>query len=266
MKRKFLEQKSVLNSKIAVTQPALLTSEPKIRNQNKILGSGILITFEGGDGSGKSTQFNRLSKRLELLGLPILACREPGGTKIGESIRRLVKSEKDIAPLSETFLFEAARAHLIETKVKSSLGKNKIVILDRYIDSTIAYQGYGHRTDIEQIITLNRMASGGIKPDLTILLDIDPKIGLQRIKSAHADNQKTNEEYQNSDDSYEQEKFERMPIEFHERVHAGYHELSRERGRWCVIGAHQAQHRVADAIWKRVRRILLDKGIDVANL
>ena len=255
----------MLNSKIAVTQPALLTSEPKVRNQNWILSSGIFITFEGGDGSGKSTQFSRLSKRLELLGLPVVACREPGGTKIGESIRRLVKSEKDITPLSETFLFEAARAHLVETVVKPSLKKNKIVILDRYIDSTIAYQGYGHGTDVEQIITLNRMASGGIKPDLTILLNIDPKIGLQRIKSARSDNQQPNKEFQNLDDSYEQEKFERMPVEFHRRVQAGYRELSRERGRWCVIGAHQAQHRVADAIWKRVRRVLLDKSVDIAN-
>ena len=141
----------------------------------------MLITFEGIDGSGKTTQSRKLYKFLKEKGYRVRLYREPGGTQAGETIRELV-IRHEICVRTELLLFEASRAELIERKVKPALQSGEVVILDRFIDSTLAYQSYGRGIDIATVRSLNEFASHGIKPELTFLLDIDPELSLRRVK------------------------------------------------------------------------------------
>ena len=142
----------------------------------------MFITLEGPEGSGKSTQIKRLAKRLELMGFPVITTREPGGTPIGDQIRQvLVRMEnKELHPRTEILLFLAARAQLVEQLIKPALQDGKIILCDRYGDSTLAYQGYGHGLDLEKLRQMLDFATDHLKPDLTILLDLDVKLGLMR--------------------------------------------------------------------------------------
>ncbi len=142
---------------------------------------GIFITFEGIDGCGKSTQADRLVKRLRRLGYDPLFVREPGGTAVSEKIRRiLLDGRLQITPLAELLLYEAARAHLVRTVIQPALASGRIVVCDRFFDSTTAYQGYGRRLDLHLINTLNRAAADGVSPDLTFILDVDYRTSLTR--------------------------------------------------------------------------------------
>jgi len=200
----------------------------------------MFITLEGPEGSGKSTQIKRLAKRLELMGFPVITTREPGGTPIGDQIRQvLVRMEnKELHPRTEILLFLAARAQLVEQLIKPALQDGKIILCDRYGDSTLAYQGYGHGLDLEKLRQMLDFATDHLKPDLTILLDLDVKMGLMRKKA---------EDEWNRLDAYE--------VLFHERVREGYLNLAREEPeRWRIVDASQG----IDAVQEDLLRIVLD--------
>ena len=194
----------------------------------------MFITFEGPEGSGKSTQLPELARYLESLNLPVVKTREPGGTEIGDQIREVLVSldNTDLHPRTEILLFLAARAQLVEELIIPSLRQNKIILCDRYGDSTLAYQGYGHGLDLETLRAMLEFATGGLKPDLTILLDIDVLTGLKR--------KKVKEEW-NRLDAFE--------LSFHERVREGYHILAgQEPERWKIVDATQNPEQVQNEI------------------
>jgi len=194
----------------------------------------MFITFEGPEGSGKSTQLPELARYLESLNLPVVKTREPGGTEIGDQIREvLVRMDNtELHPRTEILLFLAARAQLVEELIIPSLRQYKIILCDRYGDSTLAYQGYGHGLDLETLRAMLEFATGGLKPDLTILLDIDVLTGLKR--------KKVKEEW-NRLDAFE--------LSFHERVREGYHILAgQEPERWKIVDATQNPEQVQNEI------------------
>ena len=194
----------------------------------------MFITFEGPDGSGKTTQVAPLTEFLTQLGYHVLITREPGGTEIGDQIRQILSDLKNTGmhPRSETLLFLAARAQLVEQVIKPHLAKGYIVLCDRYADSTMAYQGYGHQNDLNQINSLINFATGGLKPDLTLLLDVGAEAGLKRKAEAN-----------------EWNRLDAYSLEFHQRVRQGYVELARaEPERWVIIDADQPADLVQDAI------------------
>ena len=200
----------------------------------------MFITFEGPEGSGKSTQLPRLAQFLEDSGLQVVKTREPGGTKIGDQIREvLVRMDNtELHPRTEILLFLAARAQLVEELIIPSLQQGKIILCDRYGDSTLAYQGYGHGLDLDTLRAMLHFATGGLKPDLTILLDVDVMTGVKR--------KKIKEEW-NRLDAFE--------LSFHERVRAGYKILAeQEPGRWKIVDATQEPEQVQ----KEIRTLVLD--------
>ena len=200
----------------------------------------MFITLEGPEGSGKSTQIKRLAKRLEAMGYPVITTREPGGTPIGDQIRQvLVRMEnKELHPRTEILLFLAARAQLVEQLIKPALQDGKIILCDRYGDSTLAYQGYGHGLDLEQLRQMLGFATDHLKPDMTILMDLDVKTGLMRKKA---------EDEWNRLDAYE--------VLFHERVRQGYLILAHEEPeRWRIVDASQG----IDAVQEDLFQIILE--------
>ncbi len=200
----------------------------------------MFITFEGPEGSGKSTQLPRLAQFLEDSSLQVVKTREPGGTKIGDQIREvLVRMDNtELHPRTEILLFLAARAQLVEELIIPSLQQGKIILCDRYGDSTLAYQGYGHGLDLETLRAMLQFATGGLKPDLTILLDVDVLTGLKR--------KKIKEEW-NRLDAFE--------LSFHERVRAGYKILAeQEPERWKIVDATQDP----DQVQMEIRALVLD--------
>lgn len=177
-------------------------------NKNKHL----FITIEGGEGSGKSTHSKLLKEYLEDKGFEVLLTREPGGTVLAESIRKiLLNPASNLVPLSELLLYEAARAQHLQEFVLPALKKGIFVICDRFTDATVAYQGYGRKIDLSLINKLNEAASFGIKPILTIYLDINPNLGLNKAKSLNK------ESYGKNGD-----RIERESVEFHKNVRKGY--------------------------------------------
>jgi dTMP kinase len=178
------------------------------------------ISFEGGDGSGKSTQLKLLADELTRLGGAVICTREPGGTGLGKMIRRalLEAGDEKIASETELFLYLADRAQHVREVIQPALDGGKIVLCDRFTDSTVAYQGYGRGVDLGMLEELNRMASGGLVPDLTFLLDCPPEVGLSRT-ARRIEAQPP--------DEHREDRFEREEREFHERVRRGFKELAR---------------------------------------
>ncbi|HWO40764.1 MAG TPA: dTMP kinase [Candidatus Eisenbacteria bacterium] len=206
------------------------------------------ITFEGGDGTGKSTQVKLLERYLTSLGVPCVATREPGGTGLGKLIRQalLEVGEKAVAPSTELFLYLADRAQHIEEVIAPALEQGKIVLCDRHTDSTLAYQGYGRGIDLRLLRRLNEMIDRGIKPDLTFLLDCPVATGLLRTARRR------------SQESFSAEdRFEREKIEFHERVRRGFLEMARaEPERFYVICASRSVEAISEEIKKVVAQKL----------
>jgi dTMP kinase len=202
----------------------------------------MFITLEGPDGSGKSSQIIPLSDYLVGQGYSVLITREPGGTTIGDQIRNILSDLKNTGmhPHSETLLFLAARAQLVEQIIKPHLKEGFVVLCDRYADSTMAYQGYGHQNDLDQIRNLINFATGGLKPDLTLLLDMDVEVGLRR--KAHGS---------------EWNRLDAYSLEFHQRVRNGYLILAEsEPDRWVKIDAEQPAEIIQAAIQHVVRERL----------
>jgi dTMP kinase len=191
----------------------------------------LFITFEGGEGSGKSSQARTLYNKLR---------HEPGSTILGEKISYLLKhSHSTISPNSELLLFNAARAQLVSEVIIPALKNGKVVVCDRYTDSTLAYQGYGRGLKIKTVRAVNENATGGLIPDLTLVLDIPVKDGLERKRGISSD------------------RFEREELAFHERVRQGYQKIARnESRRFMVIDAGQDKRTISQIIWKRVSGML----------
>ncbi len=201
----------------------------------------LLITFEGPDGSGKTTQVKRLADHLHQRGCNVLSLREPGGTAIGEQIRSVLHSlaNREMRPRTEILLYCASRAQLVDQVIRPHLQSGGVVVCDRYADSTLAYQGYGHGLDLPTLRTILNFATGGLKPDLTLYLDIDAAAGLARRKTGGG-------EWNRMDD---------LALEFHRRVRAGYLEMiAQEPDRWHVIAAAQSVDAIAEQIQKVVER------------
>lgn len=198
----------------------------------------MFITFEGPDGSGKTSQVAALAGYLLEQGFNVLVTREPGGTAIGDQIRLILSDlgNSEMHPRTETLLFLAARAQIVEQVILPALAEGTIVLCDRYADSTLAYQGYGHQNDLNQIQTLLDFATGGLKPALTLLLDVDVEVGLQR---------RATDGQWNRLDAY--------ALEFHRRVRQGYHRLVQaDSQRWVVIDAGQSPEQVQKSIRQTV--------------
>lgn len=200
----------------------------------------MFITLEGPDGSGKTKQIQPLADFLMEKGFTVFTAREPGGTAIGDQVRAILMNLKNTSmrPRTETLLFCSARAQLVDEVIRPHLEKGEVVLLDRYADSTMAYQGYGHQNDLVLIKNLLDFATGGLKPDLTFLLDIDPEVGLRR-------RQVGGDEW-NRLDAYQ--------LQYHQRVRLGYLQMAAaEPDRWRIIDAGQPP----DMVKSRIQNILL---------
>ena len=219
----------------------------------------VFISFEGGEGSGKSTQAEILSSRLRDAGLAVEFVHEPGSTELGWHVRDILKrglpGESVMSDHAELLLFSAARAELVLKVLRPILSQpNSVVIADRYVDSTTAYQGLGRGIALELVEVVNSLATQGVMPDLTFLLDLPPLDGLTRIGNLQLGFQLDDRVLQ-ADDARAQEgaRFEDEPLEFHERVRSGYLELAaNEPKRFCVIDATLPERRVSEIIWKEV--------------
>jgi len=206
----------------------------------------LFITFEGGEGCGKSTQARALYGRLSKLAVPVILTHEPGGTPLGKKLSRWLKwtQNADITPLTELLMFNASRSQLITEVIKPSLKRREIVICDRYTDSTTVYQSYGRGLDLEMVKTVNNIATGELKPDLTVLLDISAEEGLARQGGK------------------KQDRFEQEELAFHYRIREGYLKLAaNEPERWLVVDASQSKTKISEIIWQRVSQILSQQGL-----
>ena len=224
----------------------------------------LFITFEGGDGSGKSTQACLLHHRLQELAAlkdrEIVLVHEPGSTAFGELVAEVLRRKKllrelyrawvesdvwtGLNPRAELLLFAASRAQLVSEVIRPNLEKGHILVCDRFTDSTLAYQGHGRGLELRMIETVNEIATSGLHPDLTILLDLDVETGLARVKS-----------------SRRTEPFERESIAFHQRVREGYLKMAAaDPRRWFVVDATLSQQEIGDLIWERVNTLLYQKG------
>ena len=202
---------------------------------------GLLVTFEGGEGSGKSTQIERLADFLRGEGLEVVAAREPGTTLVGEAVREILleTGPDQLAPETELALFLAARAQLVSEVVRPALEAGKIVLLDRYGDSSVAYQGHGRGFDPEEVKAFNAFVTRGLEPDLTVLIDVAVEASRERARNRPPD------------------RIERAGDRFHERVRAGYRRLAmNEPERFVVLDGTESIETVQSAIRDRVREAL----------
>jgi dTMP kinase len=213
----------------------------------------LFITFEGVEGSGKTTQIQRLKRYLAQKGIPCKVTREPGGCPIGEKIRKILLNpdHREMSPLSELLLYEASRAqHVIEV-VKPHLKKGRVVLCDRFSDASIAYQGYGRKVDLKWVERLNRLSSQGIKPDVTFLLDCPSDIGLKRALQRNKMLKKEKEG-----------RFEGEKIQFHHRVRRGYLSIAKkEPNRVKVIDTREGEEKVFEKIRRIVDELIIARCI-----
>ena len=208
---------------------------------------GCFITFEGGEGCGKSTQIRLLAERLRAAGKQVLLTREPGGTELAEKIRALVREESADPPnfRAETLLFLASRAQVVENVIRPALAAGTWVLCDRFADSTFAYQGYGRGLDLDEIKRINSFATGGLVPDRTVLLDVSPEVSAKRMRAREA---ATNTEA---------DRMEKAGDGFHSRLAKGFLELAAaEPERFVVIPADGSVEEVEEAIWNSIRPML----------
>ena len=203
--------------------------------------TGLFITFEGGEGCGKSTQIAALKARLEDMGKTVVQTREPGGTALGESVRNLLQYDdagQGMSPEAELLLFAASRAQHVRELIVPAIAEGQIVLCDRFLDSTTVYQGVARAIDSKKVETINQFAIGDTTPDLTILIDLPPEIGLARVH-ARSDGQL--------------DRMENEAIEFFQAVRQGYLDLAKsEPKRFLVLDGSQTVEELETQIWQRV--------------
>lgn len=208
--------------------------------------TGLFITFEGGEGCGKSTQIAALKARLEALGKTVVQTREPGGTALGESIRNLLQYDdagQSMSPEAELLLFAASRAQHVRELIAPAIAEGQIVLCDRFLDSTTVYQGVARAIDSKKVDTINQFAIGDTNPDLTILIDLPPEIGLARVH-ARSDGQL--------------DRMEKEAIEFFQAVRQGYLDLAKsEPKRFLVLDGSQSAEELETQIWQKVEATFL---------
>jgi dTMP kinase len=196
--------------------------------------AGFFVAFEGGEGAGKSTQVRLLAEALAGRGLEVVTTREPGGTPAGAALRAvLLDPATELSPRAEALLYAADRAHHVATVIRPALVRGAVVISDRYVDSSLAYQGAGRTLVRSEVGNLSSWASEGLVPDFTVLLDLDPEVGLARAGDP--------------------DRLEAEPLDFHRRVRAGFLELARaEPHRYVVVDAEQPPDAVFEDVWAAV--------------
>jgi dTMP kinase len=207
--------------------------------------NGLFLSFEGGEASGKSVQAQRLAERLRADGRDVVSVREPGSTPVGERVRDIVLHARDIplAPNAQALLYSTARAQLVRDVIRPALAEGRIVIVDRFFDSTLAYQGFGHGADLDQLRAVTAFAVGDTRPDRTLLLDLPVEAAESRAAS-----RKPGRAW---------DRFEAEAHGFHERVRVGYLRLAAaEPRRFAVIRADRDVDAVAADIWREVERLL----------
>ena len=208
---------------------------------------GLFITFEGPDGSGKSTQIELVANHLQQLGYRVFCTREPGGTSIGNQIRQVLHDvdNTEMTAQAEILLYSASRAQLVEQVILPRLARGEVVLCDRYADSTYAYQGYGRQLDFDTLRLITRFATQALAPDLTIYLDLAVEEGLRRKEQANTAGQG------------EWNRMDRLEVEFHQRVRAGYLEMARaEPERWLVVDAAASVEAINRLICTRLEQVL----------
>ena len=199
---------------------------------------GLFIALEGGDGAGKSTQLALLQQWLESLGRTVVVTREPGGTPFGRHVRDLVLHGDHVAPRAEALLFAADRAHHVETLVRPALERGDVVLTDRYLDSSVAYQGAGRDLGADEVRDLSLWATRGLLPDLTVVLDIAPQAGRERRGDVH-------------------DRLESEPDDFHGRVRQHFLDLAaREPQRYLVVAADRSRDDIQAAVRERMQALL----------
>jgi dTMP kinase len=204
---------------------------------------GVLVTVEGVEGSGKSTQCGRLAAYLAGRGLEVVQTSEPDGTPLGLRVRSLFEDGPTPTPLTQAFLFMAARQEHVSRVIAPALARGAVVISDRYADATVAYQGYGQGMDVQTVRELNLLATGGILPDLTLVLDVDPAAGMARIHGRALD------------------AFEKMDLAFHRRVREGYLEIARaDKSRVQVLSADRTSDQLHADVVRAVDDLLARRG------
>jgi dTMP kinase len=212
----------------------------------KQLKKGLFFTFEGGEGAGKSTLIEKIYTLLCEKGYAVLKTREPGGTKLGELIRDLLLHRKDFSffsPTSELCLYLASRAQHVEELLLPALKEGKIILCDRFNDSSIAYQGYGRNLDIEEVKRFCGFASHHLIPDKTFFLDLDPQKGLERVRKVS-----------------EKKEYDRLESEselFHQKVRMGFYALAKQEKRICILDASLSASQVFAKAWEEIEKSLV---------
>lgn len=203
----------------------------------------LFITFEGGEGCGKSTQANALYRKLRRKNLPAVLTHEPGGTTLGEQIGKMLKRKtENIHPQTELLLFAASRTELVADVIRPALKEGGIVICDRFSHSTTAYQGYGRELDLATVQMVNNLATQDVKPNIVIFLNLSPEEGLARRGKLL-------------------DRFELQELSFHRRVRQGYLKMAAEEpDRWLVIDATLPRKKISEIIWEKVNHLLAEKG------
>jgi dTMP kinase len=223
---------------------------------------GLFITFEGGEGSGKTTQLRPLLAYLRSAGKDVVETRDPGGTSIGKQIRALLldRDNTRMAPATELLLYEASRAQLVQEIIRPALAAGRVVLCDRFTDSTVAYQGYGRGLDLHSIARLNALATDGLRPDLTFLLDLDPAVGLLRATQRVAERQA------------QRDRIEGEVLAFHQRVRTGYRTIAAAEPQRVIVldasgGMAEIEARIRRRVDEALRAILgaADSGIYVSG-
>jgi dTMP kinase len=208
----------------------------------------LFVTFEGPEGSGKSTQIQLLANVLRGDGYSVLMTREPGGTRIGNAVRSIVLDplHTEMSQRAEALLYNAARAQLVDQVIRPALERGELVLCDRFGDSTLAYQGYGRKQSLARLTEIIDFATQGLTPDLTLYLDLDVRVGLERKRTG-------------SGDAWN--RIEEEALAFHERVRHGYLSMAATDPRWMVIDATQDLATVHAAIWGRISSLLESRNL-----
>ncbi len=229
----------------------------------------LFVTFEGPEGSGKSTQARRLYERIEGAGYPVILTREPGGTRIGDHIRMILLdlAHTEMDETTETLLFSAARAQLVTERIRPYLDLGGIVVCDRFADSTYAYQGYGLGRDLDELRAVTRIATGGLEPEITVYLDLPAADGLARKRTAAGRSADTSplspsKAPGRGNAAAEWNRLDARELEFHERVRQGYQALiAAQPGRWLAFDGHLQRDVLAEMIWERLAPRIAQVGL-----